>query len=154
MSAWKIFPAHPAHIPPIAEHMRPADAREVMASHGHTPWEALAASLVRADLAWTCFVDGEPAFMWGVTRQGSLLSATGAPWLLGTPALLKVQREFLRQSRAYVERMQERFSRLENYVHAENAVSRRWLAWCGFSVDAAPVKINGENFYKFWRNHV
>ncbi|MDE5879034.1 MAG: hypothetical protein K2G99_03265 [Desulfovibrio sp.] len=151
MSAWCIVPAEAAHIAPIAGHMRAADRREVKASHGHAPAEALAASLECSDMAWTCLVDGAPAFMWGAGRRGSLLTRTGSPWLLATPAIYKVARAFLRRSRPYVERMQARFPRLENYVHANNRLSVRWLAWCGFTVEAAPTIINGEPFHFFWR---
>lgn len=152
MKTWEIVPAAPEYVPAIAAHMREADRREVWASHRHRPAEALDCALRRSELAWTCFVHGKPAFMWGVTRQGSLLSRVGAPWLLGTESLYAVRREFMRQSRAYVERMQERFPRLENYVHAENKLSMRWLKWCGFVLDAVPVIINDAEFLLFWRD--
>ena len=135
MSIWRIEPATPEHIPAIAADMREADRREVWASHRHTPEEALEYSLERSELAWACLVEGVPAFMWGAVRQGSLISLTGTPWLLGTPAILKVSREFLRQCPVYVARMQERFPRLENFVHAENRLSVRWLKWCGFTLE-------------------
>jgi RimJ/RimL family protein N-acetyltransferase len=49
--------------------------------------------------------------------------------------------------------MQERFPRLENYVHAKNKLSIRWLKWCGFTLDMeVPELINDEEFYLFWRN--
>jgi RimJ/RimL family protein N-acetyltransferase len=152
---WRILPASPEHVPPVAADMRAADRREVWASHRHTSEEALRASLDMSELAWTCLVEGVPAFMWGAGRKGSLLSFTGAPWLLGTDLFFKasrgLHREFLRQCPAYVERMQERFPRLENFVHAENSLSIRWLKWCGFTLEETPVKIHGEDFYLFRR---
>lgn len=152
MSAdWMIVFAEPAHVPPLAAHMREADRREVWASHRHSPEQALEWSLAFAVRAWTCFVDNEPAFMWGVSRPGSILSLVGAPWLLGTEAMLKVRREFLRQSRAYVELMQQDFERLENKAHAGNRESLRWLRWCGFEMDERPETIRGEPFVTFWR---
>lgn len=150
--AWNIVASTPEHIAPIAENMREADRREVWASHRHTPHQALARSLDNSQLAWTCLVDGVPAFMWGVARVGSILSDTGAPWLLGTPDIRKVQRDFLRECPGYVVRMQEMFPRLENYVHADNAASIRWLRWCGFTAERdVPVMINDEIFYRFWK---
>jgi hypothetical protein len=62
-----------------------------------------------------------------------------------------VAREFIRQSRRYVALMQERFPRLENYVHAGNSLSLRWLKWCGFTIDKEAAQLGGENFYKFRR---
>jgi hypothetical protein len=149
---WNIVPAAPEHIAAIAAGMREADRREVWASHRHTPEQALESGLARSELAWTCFVEGKPSFMWGVSRVGSLISITGAPWLLGTSAILKVRTEFLRQCPDYVARMQARFPRLENFVHAENRLSIRWLKWCGFTIDDMAEVINGEDFYLFRRD--
>lgn len=155
MTWWKIADALPGHIPAIAANMREADRREVWASHRHTPEQALAAALERSELAWTCSIGNMPAFMWGVARNGSLITYRGAPWLLGTPAISqrRVCLEFLRQCPAYVARMQARFPRLENLVHAQNRRSLRWLRWLGFTVETAtPVIIHDEPFFVFWRD--
>lgn len=151
MRIWRIETAEPGHIPVIAAHMREADIREVFASDRWVPDEALEKSLRCSAQAWTCLLDGVPAFMWGVGRRGSILSETGVPWLLGTDGIHRVNREFLKQSRAYVERMHEYFPYLENRVHAENRLSIRWLEWCGFTIDDVPTSINGEAFFRFWR---
>lgn len=154
MTWWKIVDALPGHIPAIAADMRAEDRREVWASHRHTPAQALTVSLERSELAWTCIIDDVPAFMWGAARNGSLITRRGAPWLLGTPVLgqRRVSLEFLRQCPDYVARMQARFPRLENYVHARNRLSIRWLRWLGFTVEtAASVVMHDEPFFVFWR---
>ena len=156
MMWWTVEEAKPEHIQAIAANMRPADVREVWASHRHRPVEALTFSLGMSVLAWTCSVDGIPVFMWGVCRVGSLMSPIGAPWLLGTPGIAqrRVVPEFLRQCPAYTEQMQARFPRLENYVHRDNVLSIRWLRWLGFTIETAdPVLKNLEPFYLFWREH-
>lgn len=89
--------------------------------------------------------------MWGAARRGSILSGTGVPWVLAMDTLLGVKRDFLRQSRIYVAPMQEKFPLLENFVHADNALAIRWLRWCGFTVAGEPEVINGERFFRFWR---
>ena len=153
MKIWEIVDATPDHIPALAANMRSADRREVWASHRHTPEQALRMSLSSATVAWACLVEGVPAFMWGVSRRGCILSDVGVPWLLGTDAIHKVSREFLKQSRDYVDRMQDGFTRLENFVHAENRLSIRWLKWCGFVLDEEiPELMNGEDFFLFWRD--
>jgi hypothetical protein len=149
---WEILKADAAHVDRIAANMRADDRREVWASDRRTPGEALRLSLGMSQMAWTCLVRGEPAFMWGVSRPGSILSVTGVPWLLGTDEIVDVRREFLRQSRGFVDLMQAPFERLENYVHADNRLSRRWLKWCGFTLDPEAVRMNGEDFYRFWRD--
>lgn len=154
---WMVVPATTEHIPTLAANMREADKREVWASHRHSPQEALEVSLAYSDMAWTFLGldedgQGEPLFMWGVARQGSILSDTGFPWLLGTNDIRKYQRTFLRYCPYYIEAMQEPFTLLENYVHAANRVSVRWLEWCGFTVEKeVPELINDEGFYRFWR---
>ena len=152
MKRWAVTEALPEHIPAIARDMREDDRREVWASHRHDPQEALAFALIRSELAWTCFVDGHPAFMWGAARTGSVLGCTGAPWLLGTPAIMKVRHDFLRYCPYFVAAMQGAFPHLENYVHAENRLSIRWLKHLGFTLDEEiPELINDEDFYRFWR---
>lgn len=150
MRIWRIKDAAPKHIPAIAAAMREVDRREVWASHGHTPEEALRTSLAASVLAWTCFVRGVPAFMWGVAVDAEHC-ATGRPWLLGTDAINAVGRQFLKQSRAYIETMQEPFERLENIVHADNTLSLRWLRWCGFIIGRETVERGGERFFPFWK---
>jgi hypothetical protein len=88
----------------------------------------------------------------GATRQGSLISAKGSPWLLGTGTILKVRKDFLRCCPFFVERMQQRFPRLENHIHAENLLSIHWLKWCGFTVEEeVPELLNYEGLFPFRR---
>lgn len=149
---WQVAPSIPDHIPYLAEYMREADRREVWASHRHNPVEALETSLKNSELAWTFIGNDKPLFMWGVGRQGSILSDKGMPWLLGTDGIRKFQRVFLQHCPYYVGLMQESFALLENYVHADNRISIRWLEWCGFTVEREiPEVINDEDFYQFWR---
>lgn len=148
---WRIVQASPSHAAPIAENMREADRREIWASDRLLPLYALKQSVLLSNVAWTCLVHGVPAFMWGVARKGCILSDRGVPWMLGTDAVRDVSRDFLKQSRAYVEKMQNGYARLENIVHAENALSIRWLKWCGFTIEKEPIERNGEKFFPFWR---
>ena len=151
MKRWRVKRAKPEHIPCIAENMRESDRREVWASNRRTPLEALTLSLQHAELAFTAFIDGVPALMWGVGAPAGLLSVVGVPWFLGTDAIREVIRDFLKYSPRFVQMMQDRFPRLENHVHARNRLSIRWLTHCGFTLDSEPTEINGEAFFKFWR---
>lgn len=149
---YQVLPAAPEHILHLAANMRPADRREVWASHRHTPYEALALSLDRSERAWTALIDGQPALMWGVAREKGWKRDQGIPWLLATGELERQgAREFIRLSRDYVRLLQKGFRRLENYVHAENEISIRWLSWCGFTVEVEAVEVNKHLFYLFWR---
>ncbi len=147
---WQMTACKQEHLPSIAAKMREADRREVWASQRHRPLEALEASLALSDLAWCALIDGQPALAFGCARLGSLLSTTGSPWLLATAKIYQLRTAFLRQSRAYLALMQERYARLENLVHAENRLSLRWLAWLGFTLEKEPRLSNGEKFYRFY----
>ncbi len=150
---YRVVVASTAHIPHLAENMRPADRREVMASHGHSPMEALRGSLERSATAWTLMIDDAPAAMAGVRPAGGIISPIGRPWLLATPDMERAPRTLLaRWSRLYVGTMLRLFPRLENWVHADNRHSIRWLKWCGFTIDDVPERINGDDFFLFWRN--
>ena len=148
---YEVVPAEPAHVLPIAARMREADRREVWASDRHKPYDALVYSLKASERAWTAIVDGRPVLMFGVSRVGCILNNTGSPWLLSSTELVKCWVEFLKQSRAWVEKMETGFWFLENYVHAGNLISIKWLNWCGFSVAETPKMINDEAFYRFWK---
>lgn len=59
---------------------------------------------------------------------------TGTPWLLSTAEFFEHPRVIARFSRVFLARMFENYSRLINWVDMRNAVSIRWLAWCGFHI--------------------
>ena len=155
MEKYRVVPAQAGHIPHLAANMREADRREVMASHGHGPEAALRGSFERSAMAWTILLDDVPAIMGGVCPAGGVLSVTGRPWLLATPDMDRLPRSFVAKvSRACLSKaMPRHFLRLENWCHADNARSLRWLAWCGFCLDAepGPYGLAGELFYRFYK---
>lgn len=144
-----IIPAGADHIATIAARMREADRIEVMASSGSSPHHALMFSLDRSQRAFTALVDGQPEVMFGVSDL-NILTATGAPWLLGTEAVVTHQRQFLRRSIWWKEKLFEGYDVLKNLVHDDNVVSKRWLKWLGFTLsDPMPLGKSGEAFRLF-----
>lgn len=149
MAEVEIVPAAMDHVATIAARMRPADVAEVLASSGKSPHEALMFSLQRSAQAWTALVDGQPEVMFGVADL-NVLTRLGAPWLLGTDAVERNYRLFLRQSLSWREQLSGRYSVLRNFVDDRNEVSKRWLAWMGFTLfDPVPAGVNGEMFRMF-----
>ena len=92
-------------------------------------------------------VDGVPAVIWGVRES---IEGFGSPWLLATDAITKIKKTFLVKCRPDIERMQQQFDCLFNYVHIHNTVAQQWLAWLGFNIYLNPCGKNGE-FYLFTR---
>lgn len=134
--------ALPEDIPALAAAMRAADRDEVQAAHGHTPEEALTASLQASTRAWTGLIDGEPVCMFGVGPI-SVLTGRGAPWMLSTTLVERWPRTFLRRCRPCVSAMLSVYPCLENYVDERNTLSKKWLAWLGFRLAEQPVTIRG-----------
>ncbi len=80
----------------IAPLMRSQDAKEVMASHGFKPYEALHESYrVSTEMNSIIHADGSVVGMFGVTNAGSY----AIPWMLGTDKVIETRREFIPQAK-------------------------------------------------------
>lgn len=144
-----IVPAGMDHIASIAARMREADRVEVWAASRSTPHQALMTSIQNSAWAMTALIDGEPEAMWGVATL-NILTSTGAPWLLGTDAVEKNFRQFLRQSVQWKEKLSAEYQVLMNFVHEDNEVSKRWLRWLGFTLyEPFELGPDGELFRMF-----
>lgn len=130
----------------IAERMREADRREVMASHGLSPLAA-ACSSVQASLdPMAALVDGEVMAIFGVAENGNVAT----PWLLGADGVEQYHFAFLRLSRGWIKDMRSRYALMRNWVDARNEVSIRWLRWLGFEIQKPePYGIEGRPFHPF-----
>jgi hypothetical protein len=60
-------------------------------------------------------------------------------WLLVTDELSQRSHalQFLRQVRPWLDRLQEKFTTLFNFVDADNAETLRWLRYAGFKTTAS-----------------
>ncbi len=129
--------------------LRPADRVECEAL-GLPDWQRhFVLGVEQSDLAWSARCNGELLAVYGASRH-SLTSTTGAPWLLGTPALDRHRKDLVRIVPPYLEVMLGHFRRLENWVHAGNHRSIRWLKRLGFTIHpAAPYGALGAMFHRF-----
>ncbi len=140
----------PADIDALAPVMRRADTDEVWASHGMTPGQAIAHSVEQSDRAWTAFIGGDIACMFGVAGPACVLDDTGRPWLLGARTLPRHAVTFFRHSRVWFERMKPGYGGFEGWVDSRNVMSKRWLGWLGFEIkDPVPVGHMGLVFHPF-----
>ena len=146
---FRIIPATAEHADVIAPRMRDADRMEVLAASGRQPGPALLHSMQRSDFAYTIEFDGVPETMFGCGTT-DMLGRVGAPWLLGTDALERHYRHFLRGSLYWVGLMRDRYGLLRNIVDDRNEVSKRWLSWLGFSLsETIPVGYEQRPFRLF-----
>lgn len=134
----------------LAQTMRKADIIEVRRSHGLGPLEALEYSVQHSDECYSMFLpDGTIIGMYGCGGVDIL----GVPWMLGTDHLLKVAKPFLLRCHQFVDRWNERYPILFNYVDAENKTAQRWLRFLGFTfIRLVPDHgIEKTPFYEFVR---
>lgn len=130
--------------------LRAADRAEIDALTGRDPRAVLAESVDRSTSAWAGCADGALVCLFGVVPL-SLAGVTGIPWLLGSDAVTRYGRPFLRRNRAYVRTMLREYPVLRNVVDARNAVSIRWLKWLGFTMgQPVPMGVRGLPFIPFW----
>lgn len=130
--------------------MRANDRLEVMASHGHTPYQALLNAYTVSDFCMSIMYKGKVMAMCGIARIDKL---EGSPWLLGSDELLKRPRvtyALLRESTLWINKYQKRYPLLHNYVHADNKPSLLWLQHLGFTF-LRKVTFSNEPFYEFVR---
>lgn len=147
MAKIEIVPARASHLRRLAAVMRQADRDEVMASSGRDPLSALAASYRRSTVCMVALVDGQPEVIFGAGDL-NILTATGAPWLLGSNAVVTHKRDFLRLSVVWRDQLLQRYSVLRNVVDCRNSLSIRWLRWLGFGF-SEPFRHRGHDFMLF-----
>lgn len=137
----------------VARHMRVADMREIYLSNKILPFESLSQSLERSVYCRTVAIDGTPAAMFGV-MPFRVLGSLGVPWLLATDALCSLRKALVRDAVIYVEEMQSLYPDLLNFVHTDNAMSRKWLRTLDFDVADEPEPIGPFDalFHRFERH--
>lgn len=134
----------------LAKHMRQSDKDEIMASHGHTPEEAMNESMEHSILSFTVEKEGNPVVMFGVTPESGLLSQSGVIWMLATDGIDTIKRRFAKHSRKFINMMMEVYPKLSNYVDCRNVKSICWLKWCRASFGEPVVYgVGGLDFIPF-----
>lgn len=145
----QIVPATADHIEAMLPHVRQADVEEFLATNGWSPRLVLETGLRTSTFCCAGLVNGEVVTIFGVA-PASMIGGSGIPWLVGTDALEKYQRTFLRRCGKVVNAMLTVYPYLENYVDARNRVARVWLHWLGFTIEEPkPYGIQRLPFHRF-----
>lgn len=134
----------------LADHLREEDKLEVFCSHGYGPRQALTYSFETSKECNSIISDDEKVIgMFGIGVTPDNKSAV--PWLLASDELSKIAKQFLPESKAWVDRVVEPYDNVFNYVHAANKKSMRWLKWLGFTLDEKAVSYgyHPAPFFKF-----
>lgn len=116
----------------LAGTLREGDKAEVRALTGHTPEQALTISFDNSEAPHSIIDDrGDVVGMFGVAPSTDPLA--GLVWMLGSDGLTAISREFLRQSRQWVNALHLNYPVLTNVTDERNTLHHRWLKWCGFT---------------------
>lgn len=118
----------------LCSEVRQADRDEVRAATGGTVLHALVEGLQGSRETWTARLGKTPIAMFGVAPIPLDPEVRyGAVWLLGSDRIQEVRYTFLRESRPWLERLEQGFDLVGNVVDARNTIHIRWLRWLGFS---------------------
>jgi len=149
MSHYEIIRATKEHALMLAGEMREADVDELWAGLRLKPLNAVLHSLEVTRNPRAGLADGKVMVMFGVA-QHTHLTLTGYPWLLSSRGIHKHAKQFLKQTRFFLEEMKEEFDLLENFVDARNTQAIRWMKWMGFQIeDPVPWGVDQLPFHRF-----
>jgi len=116
----------------LAPRLREADLSEIRAASGNDPLQSLLHSLHMGTATYTMVDpdDDTPVGIFGVveTSDPDLASV----WAMASPQILKHPKLFMRESRAWVESVNDIYPVLFNYVDERNLVHIKWLQAMGF----------------------
>lgn len=125
-----VVPTTVEHVKKFVEIIREEDKAEVIASHGSV-LDAVMQSVLHSDFCETIMTSNdEIAGIYGVCPLGN---GEASPWFLSSVHLPKVKIEFLRGGREWIERVNEVYPVLTNYVDADYKISIDWLRFMGFT---------------------
>lgn len=111
--------------------LRECDRKEILLSSGDPTYGVLLRSIEASEEVWAVEDDaGEVFVVYGVAPFGPL----GGVWMLASPEVYRHSKRLVRDGRKWVSALLQRYTRLFNFVHAENTRSIAWLRSLGFTI--------------------
>lgn len=138
-----IVETNPAHIALMAQAMDERSAGMAV-KIGMTPKKALWASYRESIICMTAFIDGRIAAMWGIA--GTIFSDTGKPWLILASECEEHPFRVAFRYRKELNKFQNMFPCLEEYVDASNKKAIRLLELMGFKVSKNEIPLGDTVF--------
>lgn len=117
----------------VAANIRDADARECDALLALPPSIALPMMIGPGVRTLRSSLE-DAIFGMGGVRPVEGVPGLATVWFVGTNEIQNHKREFLLDSRLYVDEVQQDFRVLTNFVDARNTSHIRWLKWLGFKL--------------------
>jgi hypothetical protein len=149
----RIRPARYDDSAALAAKLRAADVQEIRAHLGQEPLTVLDDGIASSAPCYAV-VDGSDVViaLFGVVPDRREADV-GLVWLLASDELHRHPFFVLRNSRKWVELLQEKYRVLWNHIDARNELHIRWLQWSGFTLLQLIEKFGVEQrpFYEFER---
>jgi len=118
--------------PTLASSLRSADLQEIKSNVGEDPLAHIERSILHSDPCYTVLNEkNAPVAVFGVIPDSQEVGV-GKIWMLASEEFVSYRYIFLRHCREWIERLQQEYNVLWNYVDARNRMHIRWLNWCGF----------------------
>jgi hypothetical protein len=138
----------------VANNLRAADELELSISRPDVlPAVTVMESFTGSDWCRVVVIDDLPAIVFGL--YPSEMEGAGELWMVATDDIVKAKYQFIKRSKAFVNRMLNDYPYLYNMVHSDNQLSIQWLKYLGFTIEPDAVGPNCE-FHFFWmeKTHV
>ena len=133
----------------IGDRLRDADRVEIQRAVGE-PYAGLRDAIERSALCGVFLDDNEPLCIMGLIIPVILAPDIASPWLIGTKALGRHRKAFMRETRRWVREWRKEYSLMTNFVDAEYTGAIRWLRWLGFDIfEPEPFGPQGAPFCRF-----
>lgn len=130
----------------LSQNLRGIDVREMWLMHRYTPRIAIKSGAQLSDKCFVVTADGIPVIIFGVEGEG--LSDRASIWMLATDQIKRIQKSFLKRSRAVFLDLINDYDMVYNYVYEKNSIALRWLKWLGFNIhEAEPTGAEGALFH-------
>ncbi len=132
----------------LSKIMRKEDISEIKISHNVEPLEGLlsAFQLKNSQVFSIVGSDKDCVGMFGVS-DCPFEKRFGVAWMLSSDKLNSDARQFLKESRSWVNVLNEKYDYIYNWVHPDNWVTLKWLQFCGFKPKSKhQYGVNNEEF--------
>ncbi len=146
MNDFRFEPANRGHAYKLAPFLREPDIREIEATSGREPLEALLDALERSTEARAAVWGEDVGAIFGVAPMG--VPGVGSIWMLTGEVMSEKPLPFLRRCRFELDAMREKWGTLLNFVDARNSQALKWAQWMGFEIgQPSPYGVLGLPFY-------
>lgn len=140
------------HIAELSNTMRQEDKDEIWHLARLSPMAALVMSYDLSKVCYTTLVDNRVAIIGGVGSHPTE-KEVGVPWMLASPLLKEIRRDFIKEIRDWVWELSRGYKMLRNVAWSKNETHIRWLKWMGFEMgEGMPLGPDGEIYIPFWKH--